>query len=110
MFDSVQRISVLTVACTLGACILAACTLTSDDFRPQTLIASQGADPPDGGQGNADAGPSPPLCSAPRGCCVSDAECGEGERCSAEGTCELSNCPSGEDLGSCEVVLCPGPG
>lgn len=93
---------VLAWGVTLG---VLACTL-GEDFEPRTVEPPPQVGAAAGAGGSAG---SVPDCTDPRGCCMVDLDCVDGEAC-VGGFCEpVAACTSLDEVSVCQLELCPGP-
>jgi hypothetical protein len=81
------------------ALLSVACTLTRGDFEPNE-VSSLESNRENGASGGS-------TCSG-AGCCSSNADCAALQQC-LNGSC-TNSCAAGEDLSTCDVALCAGPG
>jgi hypothetical protein len=82
-----------------------ACSLTREDFEPHEVSALGGAA---NGAAGASATNNPPSNCSGAGCCTTALDCSGAQLC-VNGFC-ADACAAGEDLSTCEVPLCSGPG
>jgi hypothetical protein len=78
-----------------------ACTLTQGGFEPNEVQGLESS-----GDAGGESDPNS-TCSGAR-CCSESADCEASQQC-VNGSCQ-SACAAGEDLSTCQVPLCPGPG